>query len=69
MTRRTTIDIDDKRLAEVQEVLGTVGLKDTVYAAFDEVLRARARKRLLERLRTQRGIDSGPEVLADSKSW
>ncbi|MGI8426611.1 MAG: type II toxin-antitoxin system VapB family antitoxin [Actinomycetota bacterium] len=69
MVRRTTIDIDDERLAQAQRILGTSGLKDTVYAAFDEVVRIRSRERLLERLRTQTGIDSNDEVLNQSKSW
>jgi len=69
MNRRTTIEIDDERLQQAQRILGTSGLKDTVYAAFDEVLRVRSRERLIERLRTQKGIDSSEEVLRQSKAW
>ncbi len=63
MNRRTSIQIDDDRLARVQRVLGTKGLKDTVERAFDEVLRAELRQRLAERVRTGAGMDRGEEVL------
>lgn len=38
---RTTIELDTEKLAEVASVLGTKGIKPTVDAAFDEVLRTR----------------------------
>jgi Arc/MetJ family transcription regulator len=57
MPRRTTIEIDDERLAAAQRVLGTKGLKDTVEGAFDEVIRADRRRRLAERLATGEGFD------------
>lgn len=63
MPRRTSIDVDDEKLARVQQVLGTTGLKDTVERAFDEVLRAHLRRRLAERIRTGEGVDRGPEIL------
>jgi Arc/MetJ family transcription regulator len=63
MVRRTSIELDDEKLATVQRILGTKGLKDTVERAFDEVVRAELRRRLAERLRTGQGIDTGPEML------
>jgi Arc/MetJ family transcription regulator len=67
MTRRTSIDVDDERLAQVQRVLGTTGLKDTVERAFDEVLRAELRRSLIERIRTGEGIDRSPELLEQTR--
>jgi len=65
--RRTSIEIDDEKLGRVQGVLGTSGLRDTVEAAFDEVLRSALRRRLADRLRTGEGIDRGADVLAASR--
>jgi Arc/MetJ family transcription regulator len=67
--RRTSIDIDDEKLAAAQRVLGTVGLKDTVERAFDEVVRVDLRRRLAARLRTGDGIDRNADVLDASRSW
>lgn len=69
MTRRTTIDVDEDRLRQAQKALGTSGLKDTVDAAFDEVIRLRLVKDLIEQLRTQEGIELSHEVLRVSKAW
>lgn len=65
MKRRTTIEIDDELLGKAREVLGTKGLRDTVEAALDEVVKAALRRRLAERLKTGRGLDLGPEILAE----
>lgn len=66
--RKTTIEVDDQLLARAQEVLGTKGLKDTVDKAFEEVWRAHLRRRFIERLRSQRGIDIGPDVQAEVRA-
>jgi Arc/MetJ family transcription regulator len=67
--RRTSLEIDEERLAEAQRVLGTKGVKDTIDRALDEVLRADLRRRLAERIRTGEGIDRGKEVLEASRRW
>ncbi|MEX2394640.1 MAG: type II toxin-antitoxin system VapB family antitoxin [Actinomycetota bacterium] len=69
MTRRTTIEIDDEKLAQAQEALGTKGLRDTVERAFDEAIRAHLRRRLAERIRTGEGVDFSEEVLEQSRRW
>lgn len=69
MARRTTIEIDEGLLARAQEALGTSGVKDTVVAALDEAVRGAARRRLIERIRTGRGMDLTPEVLRRAKEW
>jgi Arc/MetJ family transcription regulator len=67
MTRRTTIEIDDQLLARAQQALGTSGLKDTVDAAFDEVIRRSLRERLARRIADGAGIDRGPDLLAETR--
>ncbi len=67
--RRTSVELDEGRLEEVQKVLGTSGVKDTIERAFDEVLRADLRRRLADRIRSGQGIDRGAEVLEASRQW
>ena len=57
MARRTSIVVDDDLLEEAQQALGTRGLKETVYAALNEAIRARWRKQLLARLSDPSGFD------------
>lgn len=67
--RRTSIELDEHRLAKVQRVLGTSGVKDTVDRAFDEVLRADLRRRLARRVRAGEGVDRGDTILQASRRW
>ena len=67
MARRTSIDIDDEKLHQVQQLLGTKGLKDTVERAFDEIIKADLRRQLAERIRTGEGFDRGPETLEQTR--
>lgn len=46
--RKTTLEIDDAKIARAQEILGTTGLKDTVDEAIARVLRVGAVKDLAE---------------------
>ena len=55
--RRTTIEIDQDLLDRAKEILGTTGLRDTVHAALDKVVRAELRERLLRRLEDPDGFD------------
>ena len=64
---RTTIVLDQKKLAKVRRVLGTTGIKETVERAFDEILAAELRKRHVARLIAQDGLDlADDEVMASA---
>lgn len=67
MVQRTTVELDPEQLAEVRTVLGTTGVKDTIEAAFDRVLRQARREALLEQLVTSDGLDLGPESFAAAR--
>jgi len=67
--RRTSLEIDEDRLARAQQALGTTGIKDTIDRALDEVYRAGLRRRLAERIRSGKGIDRGEELLEASRRW
>jgi Arc/MetJ family transcription regulator len=66
--RKTTLEIDEELFGEVQRILGTSTLKETVEQAFMEVLRERARREEVEALSTMRGMElDDPAVMA--KAW
>ena len=65
--RRTSIELDEDRLAQVRQVLGTTGIKDTVEGAFDLVLHSDLRRRLARRVREGEGVDRGDVVLEASR--
>ena len=65
--RRTSINLDESRLARVQLILGTNGIKETVERAFDEVVRADLRRRLALRVRTGEGVDRGESILSETR--
>jgi len=53
--------IDRAKAGKVRKVLGTKTLAATVDAAFDEVLKLDARRRLMDRIRRDGGIGPSPE--------
>ena len=63
---RTTIVLDQKKLAKVRRLLGTTGIKDTVEKAFDELLAMELRKRAVERLIKHDGLELTDDVAADA---
>ena len=64
---RTTLVVDERKLAKARKLLGTKGIKDTVDRALDEVIAADLRRQAFERLRTLDGLDlDNPEVMASA---
>jgi Arc/MetJ family transcription regulator len=65
---RTTLVIDDRKLAKVRRLLGTKGIKDTIERALDEVIAFDARRVAVEQLRTMAGLDlDDPDVM--ERAW
>lgn len=56
-TRKTSVVVDEKLLKEVQEVLETRTLRETIERAFLEILRARARREEIEALTSMEELD------------
>ena len=56
--RKTTVTIDDEKLQQVQEILGTRGVTETVDEAMQEVIRREAGRRHIAWLK-----ERGPEAL------
>lgn len=64
-TRKTSIEIDVSLLSEVQHVLGTTTIRDTVEEAFLEVLRSKARREEVEALASMEKMDlADAEIMA-----
>jgi len=55
--QKTALRLDHDLLAQARAVLGTSTTTETIHAALTEVVAARARARLFERLRTRNGIE------------
>ncbi len=65
--RKTTLTIDDEKIAQAREILGTAGITDTIDAALRETIRRAAAERLIDRMATIQGLDlADPEVMADA---
>lgn len=54
---KTTLVVDDKKIARARKLLGTKGIRDTIDRALDEVLLLASRRRVVEQLRTMEGLD------------
>lgn len=67
MKHRTTIEIDAALLDEARDVLGTVGIRETVEVAMRRAVDAELRSRLAHRIRSGEGFDTGPEILAGAR--
>ncbi len=56
-TRKTSVEINEDLLTSVQRILSTATLKDTIERAFQEIVRAEARREEVEALSILRGMD------------
>ena len=65
MHRKTSLKISEELLTEVQRILATKTVRETVEAAFVEIIRAQARRDEVAALATMEGSDLGnPEIMA-----
>ena len=67
MVQRTTVEFDSEQLAEVRKLLGTTGIKDTIDAAFDQIVRQARRLALLDQLRDPEKFDFSEEVFRQAR--
>lgn len=65
MTRKTSVKINEELLAEVQRILATKTVRETVEEAFREVVRAQARRDEARALAKMEGLElDNPAVMA-----
>ena len=55
--KKTSVAIDEELLEEVQEALRTTTIRETIHEALTEVLRIRARRRVVSDLRNMEGLE------------
>ncbi len=66
--RKTSVDVDDRLLEQVRDVLGTSSIKETIDRALREVVRAEARRREIRALAAMDGLDLADEQVM-AKAW
>lgn len=66
--RKTSVDIDDRLIDQVRDVLGTSSIKETIDGALREVMRGEARRREIEALSAMDGLDLADEQVM-AKAW
>ena len=66
--RKTSVDVDDRLLEQVRDVLGTSSIKETIDSALREVMRAEARRREIRALAVMDGLDLADEKVM-AKAW
>ena len=66
--RKTSVDVDDRLLDQVRNVLGTSSIKETIDSALREVIRAEARRREIRALAVMEGLDLADEKVM-AKAW
>ncbi|MYF78003.1 MAG: type II toxin-antitoxin system VapB family antitoxin [Acidobacteria bacterium] len=66
--RRTTVEIDDRLIAEARRVLGTSSIQDTIQCALREVVQEEARREEIRALTTMDCLDLADERVM-AKAW
>ena len=66
--RKTSVEIDDRLMAEARRVLGTSSLKGTIHSALREVLRNEARRQEVRALAAMGELDLGDRSVM-AKAW
>jgi Arc/MetJ family transcription regulator len=67
-SRKINVEIDEDLLVAVQQALATTTIKNTIEAAFREVLQGKARRDEIEALSTMRGMDLAEDEIM-SQAW
>ena len=66
--RKTSVDVDDRLLDQVREVLGTSSIKETIDGALREVMRIEARRGEIRALAAMDGLDLADEKVM-ARAW
>ena len=69
MMHKTTMVVNDRKLARVRKILGTKGIRDTFEAALDDVIATRERAATVQRLLDMEGVDLDVLRRARKEAW
>lgn len=64
---KTTMVVNDRKIARARKILGTTGIRDTYEAALDHVLMAERRARAADRL--FKGLDHKRLLTVRDEAW
>lgn len=68
VTRKTSVEIDDRLIAEARRVLRTSSIKDTIHGELREVVQKEARREEIRALTTMDCLDLADERVM-AKAW
>ena len=66
--RKTSVEIDDRLIADARRVLGTASINETIDRALREVVRGEARRQEVRALVHRDGLDIADENVM-AKAW
>ena len=66
--RKTSVEIDDRLMAQARRVLGTSSIKETIDCALREILRREARRQEVQALAEMDGLDLANEGIM-ANAW
>ncbi len=66
--RKTSVEIDDRLIAQARRLLGTSSIKDTIDGALRELLRREAQREEIRALTRMDGLDLADESVM-AKAW
>ena len=66
--RKTSVEVDDRLLGQVRDLLGTSSIKETIDGALREVVRAEARRSEVRALAVMDGLDLADEKVM-ARAW
>ena len=68
VVRKTSVEIDDRLIAEAKRALGTSSIKDTIHGALREIVQHEARREEIRALTTVDCLDLADERVM-AKAW
>ncbi len=66
---KTSVVVDERKIARASRLLGTDGIRNTIDRALDEVIANDARARAVERLLRHEGVDRKILLKARDEAW
>jgi len=69
MVHKTTLVVDDKKVARARKLLGTKGIRDTVDRALDEVIAVRSRRKFVEDMASLKWFDKEVLLKVRKEAW
>lgn len=66
---KTTLVVNDRKIARARRLLGTKGIRDTVDRALDEVIAVRERRKFVQEMASLKWFDEGILLNVRKEAW